>query len=235
MILRADQISGGYGSTAVLHGLDLTVGRGERRALIGRNGAGKTTLLRTIMGLIPLREGELHYDDHRLSRIKSHRRAGLGIGYVPQGRQIFPRLSVMENLRVAGIGSGARDHKATLAEILLEFPMLVDKADAPGGSLSGGQQQVLALGRALMVRPKLLLLDEPTEGVQPSIRDQIAEHVVRIADRNGMAVLVVEQNLDFAAAIADQCSVMSRGQVVANLPTHDLLTDRELQHRHLGV
>lgn len=235
MTLVIDSVRGGYGSTTVLHGLSLTVEPGERRAIIGRNGAGKTTLLKAIIGNVPVREGILALDGVDLGKVRPHRRARLGIGYVPQGRQIFPRLSVLENLHVGGVGSGTRTWKSTLDEVMDEFPMLADKAHSPGGSLSGGQQQLLALGRALMLRPKLMLLDEPTEGIQPSIRDQIVLHVNSISERTGMAVIVVEQNLDFAAAIASTASIIARGRVVAELKISELAGNRELQHRYLGV
>ncbi|QLQ09937.1 MAG: ABC transporter ATP-binding protein [Nocardioidaceae bacterium] len=235
MILSIKALHGGYGSTSVLHGLDLDIGVGERRAIIGRNGAGKTTLLKAIMGIVPVREGVITFDGSDLTRMRTHGRARLGIGYVPQGRQIFPRLSVLENLRVGGVGSGSPDWKSTLDEVMDEFPMLAEKANALGGSLSGGQQQLLALGRALMLKPKLLLLDEPTEGIQPSIRDQIVGHVNSICQKSGMAVVVVEQNLDFASAIADTGSIIVRGRVVAELPTAEIVNDRALQHKFLGV
>ena len=201
-------------------------------AVLGRNGAGKTTLLRAIMGLIPCRAGRIGIDGIDLTPLPAHQRARLGLGYVPQGREVFPSLTVMENLRM-----GARlapDSRAALEEVLDEFSLLREKRDARGGSLSGGQQQLLALGRALASRPRVLLMDEPSEGIQPSLVAQLAEHVRGIHAR-GLTVVLVEQNLEFAAALARQAYVMDKGRIVRALETAAILADRDLAREYLGV
>ena len=201
-------------------------------AVLGRNGAGKTTLLRAIMGLIPCRAGRIGIDGIDLTPLPAHQRARLGLGYVPQGREVFPSLTVMENLRM-----GARlapDSRAALEEVLDEFSLLREKRDARGGSLSGGQQQLLALGRALASQPRVLLMDEPSEGIQPSLVAQLAEHVRGIHAR-GLTVVLVEQNLEFAAALARQAYVMDKGRIVRALETAAILADTDLAREYLGV
>ena len=201
-------------------------------AVLGRNGAGKTTLLRAIMGLIPCRAGRIGIGGIDLTPLPAHQRARLGLGYVPQGREVFPGLTVMENLRM-----GARlapDSRAALEEVLDEFSLLREKRDARGGSLSGGQQQLLALGRALASRPRVLLMDEPSEGIQPSLVAQLAEHVRGIHAR-GLTVVLVEQNLEFAAALARQAYVMDKGRIVRALETAAILADTDLAREYLGV
>ena len=234
-MLRAEGLRAGYGTTPVLQDLDLSVAAGERVAVLGRNGAGKTTLLKTLMGQLPIMAGTVTFDGQDVSRLPAHARARLGIAYVPQGRQIFPGLSVLDNLRVAAYGTGRRDWKATLREVLDQFPVLREKGDLPGAGLSGGQQQILALGRALMTRPRLLLLDEPSEGIQPSIVSTIAAHVRDVNERQGITVVLVEQNLEFAVRVASHAQVMDKGRIVRDLPSAEILADRQLQHEYMGV
>ncbi|WP_406293227.1 ABC transporter ATP-binding protein [Embleya sp. NBC_00888] len=234
-MLTIDNVRAGYGRTTVLHGLSLTVADGDMIAVLGRNGAGKSTLLKAVIGTVPLSSGTIKLGDQDLSRKKPHRRARAGIAYVPQGRDIFPRLSVLDNLRVAAYGTRPRDASQLLEQVLMEFPVLNAKRAEPGGGLSGGQQQILALGRALMTDPRVLLLDEPSEGIQPSIVDQIAETVCRINGERGITVVIVEQNLDFAAKIAPHAHLMDKGQIVLRVPTKNLISDRLLQHEFLGV
>jgi urea ABC transporter ATP-binding protein UrtE len=234
-VLIVDRVRAGYGATPVLQELSLTVDTGARLALLGRNGVGKTTLLRALIGEIPLMAGSVVLDGQDLSKVPAHARARKGLAYVPQGRQIFPGLTVLDNLRVAAYGARRKEWKSTLDDILTEFPVLKEKAGLPGGGLSGGQQQILALGRALMTKPSVLLLDEPSEGIQPSIVDQIARHVRRINEEQGITVLIVEQNIEFAMKMADHASLMEKGRVVRSLPAADLLSDRGLQHEYLGV
>jgi ABC-type branched-subunit amino acid transport system ATPase component len=214
-MLRAEGLRAGYGTTPVLQDLDLSVAAGERVAVLGRNGAGKTTLLKTLMGQLPIMAGTVTFDGQDVSRLPAHARARLGIAYVPQGRQIFPGLSVLDNLRVAAYGTGRRDWRATLREVLDQFPVLREKADLAGAGLSGGQQQILALGRALMTRPRLLLLDEN--------------------ERQGITVVLVEQNLEFAVRVASHAQVMDKGRIVRDLPSAEILADRQLQHEYMGV
>lgn len=168
-MLHIENITAGYGAGPVLTGLSLTVNEGDRIAVLGRNGVGKTTLLRAITGEVLPRAGTIRFGDRDITRDAPHRRARSGIAYVPQGRDIFPGLSVLDNLKVAAYGTGQKGWGAVLSGVLDEFPILREKAKLPGGGLSGGQQQILALGRALMTQPRLLLLDEPSEGIQPSI------------------------------------------------------------------
>jgi urea transport system ATP-binding protein len=181
--------------------------------VLGRNGVGKTSLLRAILGLEPVRSGRIVWEDRALAGKPPYERARASIGNVPQGREIFPRLSVQENLRTA-FAAAPRDQRAIPAEVFELFPVLKDMLRRRGGDLSGGQQQQLAIARALVMRPRLLLLDEPIEGIQPSIIRQIGEVIRRLAAQGEMAILLVEQYLDFAREVADDLLVMDRGQVV---------------------
>jgi branched-chain amino acid transport system ATP-binding protein/urea transport system ATP-binding protein len=234
-VLRIEGVHAGYGRTEVLHGVTLEVDDGDMIAVLGRNGVGKTTLLKTIIGQVPVKEGRILLGDRDLSRARPHQRAREGVAYVPQGRDIFPRLTVLDNLRVAAFGTRQRSAGKTLEGLLGEFPILREKASQPGASLSGGQQQILALARALMTNPRVLLLDEPSEGIQPSIVDQIADTVTRINAERGITVVLVEQNLDFATKIARHAYLMAKGEIVRDLAAQDMLGDRSLQHEYLGV
>jgi len=234
-MLRTEGICAGYGSTPVLVDLSLDISAGSRVAILGRNGVGKTTLLRAITGEIALTSGRIWADERELSRMPAHQRARRGVAYVPQGRDIFPRLTVLDNLRVAAYGVRNKNFKDALNNVLDQFPILSEKAKLPGGGLSGGQQQILALGRALMTEPRILLLDEPSEGVQPSIVGDIAEHVRRINEEQSITVVLVEQNLEFATKVAEHAYLMDKGRIVRKLPAKDVLTDRDLQHEYLGV
>lgn len=234
-MLQINNISAGYGRTPVLHEITADVNKGELVALLGRNGVGKTTLLRTIIGEIAASAGDIHLAGRAVTKLKPHQRARAGIAYVPQGRQIFSDLTVLENLRVAGYASRQPGWQEIVDELLEQFPILKEKADQPGSSLSGGQQQILALGRALVTRPELLLLDEPSEGIQPSIVQQIAREIKDINNRRGITVVIVEQNLEFAASVADVAYVMDKGRIVRKLATDHLLSDVSLQHELLGV
>ncbi len=234
-MLRVENLTAGYGAGPVLNDLSLSVSASQRVAVLGRNGVGKTTLLRAIIGEVTAKEGTVELDGQDVTKHPAHRRARSGIAYVPQGRDIFPGLSVLDNLKVAAYATGKKGWAPVLEEVLDEFPILREKAKLPGGGLSGGQQQILALGRALMTQPKLLLLDEPSEGIQPSIVQQIAEHVRAINEERGITVIIVEQNLEFAVSIADHAYLMDKGQIVRELPAQEVLSDRELQHEYLGV
>jgi urea transport system ATP-binding protein len=216
-MLAVRDVDAAYGLSQVLSSIGLTVESGEAVALLGRNGVGKTTLLRTIVGLHPLARGNIAFDDHEIGRLPAHRRARLGIGYVPQGRGIFPHLTVEENLALgeSAIGSRATDKRRALERVFSYFPTLARVRSRKGGVLSGGEQQQLALGRALVAEPRLLLLDEPCEGIQPSIVQEIETVLSAIRRELGIALLLVEQHLDFAWSIADRYYVMQRGTVVA--------------------
>lgn len=234
-MLRAEEIHSGYGRTEVLAGVTLQVGPGEMVAVLGRNGVGKTTLLRTIVGHQRTTEGALEFDGRDITRLPVHARARLGIAYVPGSRDVFPGLSVVDNLRVAAYAAPRGEQQRTPEEMLAEFPALAAKRDARGESLSGGQQQILAVARALITAPKILLLDEPSEGVQPSIVQEIAELIRSANERSGVTVVLVEQNLDFAVKVAPSAHLMNRGRIVRALPTSDLLSDKLLQREYLGV
>ncbi len=213
-----------YGESHILRQVDLNVFPGQMVCLIGRNGVGKTTFLKTVMGLLKPRQGEILYQNQPVIRLTPDRRAKLGIGYVPQGREIIPRLTVKENLLLGmeALGKGEEKRRDELLDRAFDlFPVLKSMLWRMGGDLSGGQQQQLAIGRALMGDPKLLVLDEPTEGIQPSIILEIEAAVRRIITETGMSVLLVEQHLHFVRQ-ADWYYAMQRGGIVANGPTEEL-------------
>jgi urea transport system ATP-binding protein len=216
-----------YGESHILRQIDLSVFPGQMVCLIGRNGVGKTTFLKTVMGLLQPRQGEIVYQNQPIVRLSPDRRAKLGIGYVPQGREIIPRLTVKENLWLGleALDQGAAKHDDALLDRVFDlFPVLKSMLGRMGGDLSGGQQQQLAIGRALMGDPKLLVLDEPTEGIQPSIILEIEAAVRRIIAQSGMSVLLVEQHLHFVRQ-ADWYYAMQRGGIVAMGPTEQLSQD----------
>jgi urea transport system ATP-binding protein len=233
-MLRVDRLDAAYGKSQVLWGIDLAVAPGEAAALLGRNGVGKTTLLRTILGLHPCAAGRVFIGGDAavdVTDLPAHRRARLGVGYVPQGRDIFPHLTVEDNLEV---GLAAAPRGARVPDLVYElFPVLGEMRGRKGGVLSGGQQQQLAIGRALAARPRLLILDEPTEGVQPSIILQIEEALGRIRRELGVAVLLVEQYLEFAWSFATSYFVMQKGRIVDRGRTAD--GDSRAVSRLLGV
>jgi urea transport system ATP-binding protein len=213
-VLKIEQLNQYYGQSHTLWDLDLDVPEGQCTVLMGRNGVGKTTLLKCIMGLLPVRSGSMRYDDAELTRLGAERRARLGIGYVPQGRQIFPLLSVEENLLI-GLPA-RRDGLRKIPGFIFElFPVLKEMLGRRGGDLSGGQQQQLAIGRALVTDPRLLILDEPTEGIQPNIVAEIGSIVRRLNREMGLTVLLVEQKLPFARKVADRFCLLDRGRAVA--------------------
>jgi urea ABC transporter ATP-binding protein UrtE len=234
-MLKLEGLVAGYGRTTVLNGVDLELADGEIVTVLGRNGVGKSTMLKALIGTIRTTAGSILLDGEDISRLPAHVRARRGLAYVPQGRQIFPALTVNENLRVAAYGSGRDDWYARLEEVYAEYPVLAEKRNARASSLSGGQQQMLALGRALIASPRVLLLDEPSEGIQPSIIDQIVETLQRINRERGISVVLVEQNLDFAADVAERVYVMEKGRIVRELPASEVVRDRELQREYLGV
>lgn len=201
-----------YGESHTLWNLNLEVPAGACLCLMGRNGVGKTTLLKVIMGLIPVRSGTLHFGGRDLTGLKAEQRAGLAIGYVPQGREIFPLLTVEENLKTGLRARGGREIPTVVYEI---FPVLKKMLKRRGGDLSGGQQQQLAIARALVLEPKLLILDEPTEGIQPNIVSEIGDVILRLNQELGVTVLLVEQKLPFARRVASQFCLMDRGRAVA--------------------
>ncbi|HYH40728.1 MAG TPA: urea ABC transporter ATP-binding subunit UrtE [Burkholderiales bacterium] len=202
-----------YGGSHILRDVSFELPQGKVTALLGRNGVGKTTLLRTLMGLVPVRTGTVTLDGRDLTRATTYERARSGIGYVPQGREIFPRLSVAENLEM-GLATRPRGEKVP-ERIHAMFPVLREMLHRRGGDLSGGQQQQLAIARALAMAPKVLVLDEPTEGIQPSIIKDIERAIRALAATGEMSILLVEQYYDFARSLADQYLVMERGEIIA--------------------
>ena len=229
-MLEIQGLSVAYGESQVLWDVSLDVPPGGVVCLMGRNGVGKTTLLKTIMGLLPSRSGRIVFDGIDLVGRRPEERAACGIGYVPQGREIFPNLSVAENLRVGAMGRGRRHTDGEdLDEIFALFPKLKPLLGRKGGVLSGGEQQQLAIGRVLLARPKLLLMDEPTEGIQPNVILQIEDAIDRIRER-GIAVLLVEQYLEFAWRLAGSYAIMRKGAIVATGGTADLRHDVVRQH-----
>lgn len=221
-----------YGSSQILWELDLNIQAGAITCLMGRNGVGKTTALKVLMGLLPIASGELHYANTEISQWNAERRPHEGIGYVPQGRDVFPQLTVEENLKI-GL-SCRKDKSRKIPDKIFDlFPVLHEMLSRRGGDLSGGQQQQLAIGRALVIEPKVLILDEPNEGIQPNIVQQIGDVILQLNKQENLTVLLVEQKLGFARRVGDYFSLMEKGSVVA---TGDMaaLSD-ELIAKHLAV
>ena len=233
MSLEVKDLAGGYGRAPILHGIGIEVGEGEVVGILGHNGMGKSTLLKTLMGLLPARAGSVRYYGSEITRLPANERARLGMGYVPQGRGIFPRLSVRENLEFAWQDHDRDDGGAALAALLADFPRLEPLLGRKGDTLSGGEQQLLALARCLMGDPGFLLLDEPTEGIQPSIVEDVARTLSELRDSRGLSILLVEQNFDFIAELSDRVLVLERGRITGELARSEL-TDRAKVDRYLG-
>ena len=230
-MLEVRGLSSRYGRIPALAGVDLDVARGELVALVGGNGAGKTTLLRTISGVQPCSGGAIRFEGRDLDRASSRARVKLGIVQVPEGRQVFGPLSVDDNLRLGAFARGTRE---TLHDVLALFPALSSKRRAPAGTLSGGQQQMLAIGRALMAGPKLLLLDEPSMGLAPRLAAEVFAQIAALKSR-GTTILLVDQNARAALGIADRGYVMETGRVVLAGPARALLDDPQVQQAYLGL
>ena len=231
-LLAVDGLRSGYGGKPILQGIDLAIHAREITAVIGRNGVGKSTLMKTVIGLLPATAGSVRFGGRDIAHQAPHTRARLGIGYVPQGRDVFPRMTVEENLRVGLSISGART--GDFEPIYGYFPILKERRRQAAGTLSGGQQQQLAIGRVLVSKPSLLLLDEPSEGIQPSIVQEIARIVVDLNRTTGLTVVLVEQNIDMIRAMARRCYVMDKGRVVTEL-TPAMLDDADIVRRYLAV
>jgi branched-chain amino acid transport system ATP-binding protein len=232
-MLKIEGLVSGYGRIGVLDGITLSVAQAECVGILGHNGMGKSTLLRAIIGLLPTWAGAITFAGKPIERDPPHRRVRQGIGYVPQGRQIFPGLSVRENLQFGALAKGLNKAEAETAA-LAEFPELARLLDRPGGTLSGGEQQLLALARALCGKPRILLLDEPTEGIQPSIVEAMVERIRDLRRSRGLAVLLVEQNLDFIRGLADRVLLIHRGRIVREL-SHVAIDDPSLELEFIGV
>ena len=232
-MLTVNALHAAYGRIPILNGVSIGIADGEFVGVLGHNGMGKTTLLKTLMGLLAATGGTVAYNGEDITRLAPHQRARRGIGYVPQGREIFPGLSVMENLRM-GCMSRDGSEEAAIEPILAEFPRLKPLLDRLGGALSGGEQQLLAIARCLCAGPKLVLLDEPTEGIQPSIIDEIIERLQALRLRYGLTIMLVEQNLDFIRALSNRVLIMHKGRITREV-TADEIADRDILHEFVGM
>ncbi|MBR7793723.1 urea ABC transporter ATP-binding subunit UrtE [Undibacterium sp. FT147W] len=232
-MLEVIQLHQYYGSSHTLRGISLSLNKGECLTLLGRNGVGKTTLLKCLMGVLPASQGEVIFEGRNIKKLTPHERAKAGIAYVPQGREIFARLTVEDNLLMGMATLPAKRAKTIKGEVYELFPVLKEMLHRRGGDLSGGQQQQLAIARALLAEPKLIILDEPTEGIQPSIIKDIGRVIRLLRERGDMGILLCEQYFDFARELADQFVVLSRGEVVAS-GTQDLMDGDDIK-RHLAV
>ena len=229
-IFEVKSLSGGYGKVPILHGIEFAVNENEVVGILGHNGMGKSTLLKTVMGFLPVGSGSVRFQSTDITRMSPFERAGLGLGYVPQGRLIFPLLTVRDNLRFAWHEYTGIPESDAIEEALTEFPRLRDLLDREGGSLSGGEQQILALARCLLSDPEFLLLDEPTEGIQPSIIAEMAEVLLQLRKNRGLSILLVEQNFDFISDLADRVLVLERGRITGKLSRADLADQAKVNH-----
>ncbi len=233
-MLRLDNINVYYGESHILRSVSFEVEQGQVLCLMGRNGVGKTTTLKTIMGLLKAKSGQIQFGADDMTAEPSDRRVRRGLAYVPQGREILPHLTVRENLRLGlwarSVQGNHQPEEAAFEEVLALFPKLKQILDRPGGVLSGGEQQQLAIGRALLSKPKVLLLDEPTEGIQPSVVEQIEEVILGFKSQRRFAILLVEQGIQFARRLADAYVIMAKGAVVASGQTSELSEEQVKQH-----
>jgi branched-chain amino acid transport system ATP-binding protein len=232
MQLQISALKSGYGRVRIINNVSLEVETASIVAVIGRNGVGKTTLIKTIMGALPSAEGAITFRNHDITRLSAAERARLGIGYVPQGRGIFTRMSVAANLTLgAGVGNAS---DPDLKRAFSFFPILEKRLPQLAGSMSGGEQQQLAIGRILAGRPEIILFDEPSEGIQPNIVQEIGSIIRRLRDEEGLTIMIVEQNLQLIRSVADYCLVMDKGQIIARIDP-DELADPEVAQRYLAI
>ena len=232
MPLSVSNLYSGYGKVRIVQDVSMSIGEGEIVAVIGRNGVGKTTLMKTLIGIIGTLHGKIEFNGRDISRLSSSRRARLGIGYVPQGRGIFTRMSVGDNLTM---GERVGDVRSVNRQRVFQFfPILQERLSQKAGSLSGGEQQQLAFGRILAGQPELILLDEPSEGIQPNIVQEIGRIINRLRQEEGLTVVIVEQNLELIHAVADRCIVMDKGEIIAEL-TAEEIKDPEVARRYLAI
>ena len=229
-LLEIKSLSGGYGRVPILHGIEFDVAENEVVGILGHNGMGKTTLLKTLMGFLPATSGQVRYHQSEITRAPPFERAGMGLGYVPQGRGIFPQLTVRDNLRFAWHDYAGAPEAEVMEAVLSDFPRLKRLLDREGGALSGGEQQLLALARCLMGDPDFLLLDEPTEGIQPSIIEEMAETLLQLREARGLSILLVEQNFDFISDLSDRVLVLERGRITGELSRADLADQAKVDH-----
>ncbi|GGX93135.1 urea ABC transporter ATP-binding subunit UrtE [Massilia dura] len=232
-MLQVESVNQYYGSSHTLRGVSLAVEKGQCMALLGRNGVGKTTLLKCLMGVLPVARGKVTWNGRDITKLKPHQRAKAGIAYVPQGREIFARLTVEENLTMGMATLSSREAATISGEVYELFPVLKEMRHRRGGDLSGGQQQQLAIARAMLQKPGLIILDEPTEGIQPSIIKDIGRVIRLLRERGDIGILLCEQYFDFAHELADTFVVMSRGEVVASGGAEEM--GGEHVRRHLAV
>ena len=233
MMLKVTELCTGYGRIPILNGVSFTVEEGEFVGILGHNGMGKTTLLKALMGFLPAASGHVRFADVDVTAAAPHRRARLGLGYVPQGREIFPNLTVLDNLRM-GCTKESGAEQDIIAPILEDFPRLKPLLDRAGGALSGGEQQLLAIARCLCGKPRLVLLDEPTEGIQPSIIDEIVDTLKRLREKKGLTIILVEQNLDFIAALSQRILIIQKGTITREARPNDL-ADPGLVGEFVGI
>jgi branched-chain amino acid transport system ATP-binding protein len=235
-MLTLDDVHSHYGKSHILHGVSVRVEPGEVVGLLGRNGVGKSTTLKTIMGLVRPSRGRITFEGRDITGLAPHRLARLGIGYVPEDRRIFKLLTVLENLRTGLDRSGVTDarREALLEKVYRHFPVLRERRHQAGGTLSGGEQQMLAIARAMMLEPKIILLDEPTEGLMPRMVAQIRE-IIEILHREGVAILLVEQNVPLTLGVAGRVYIMEKGTVRHHAAAAELLGSHDVIHQYLGV
>jgi branched-chain amino acid transport system ATP-binding protein len=235
-MLSLDQVQAHYGKSHVLHGVSLRVERGEVVGLLGRNGVGKSTTLKAVMGLVRPSGGRVTLENREITGLPPHGLARMGIAWVPEDRRIFRLLTVFENLRTGLDRAGVSDarRKELLDKVYASFPVLAERRRQAGGTLSGGEQQMLAIARAMMLEPKIILLDEPTEGLMPRMVGQIRE-IIRVLHREGVAILLVEQNVPLTLEVAERVYIMEKGVVRHHGPAAELRADPEIVHRYLGV
>jgi branched-chain amino acid transport system ATP-binding protein len=233
MMLHVKGLRTGYGRIPILNGVSFAVNQGEFIGILGHNGMGKTTLLKALMGFLPATGGRIQFADDDVTTAEPYRRARLGLGYVPQGREIFPGLTVYDNLRM-GCAKQNGGEQDIIAEILEEFSRLKPLLDRPGGALSGGEQQLLAIARCLCGRPRLVLLDEPTEGIQPSIIEEIVEILQRLREKSGLTMILVEQNLEFIAELSKRIFIIQKGAITREVRAEDL-GDASLVTEFIGI
>jgi urea transport system ATP-binding protein len=229
-MLKVDSLHVSYGKSRVINGVSLNVSQGDKICLMGRNGVGKTTFLKSIIGILPVRQGRIDFDKKDVTNAKAYQRSRMGIAYVPQGREIIPMLTVKENLVLGAMAHHAKETGSRMEEVLEYLPALKEHLSRKGGVLSGGQQQQLAIGRALMSQPKILFLDEPSEGIQPNIVEEIVGILNRIHQEKSLTIFIVEQNLDVAFKVANQFYIMEKGMIVASGRAEEFTSDTVKQY-----
>ncbi len=233
MTLEVDGLHTGYGGIKVLHGVSFAVPDGDILAVLGRNGMGKTTLIRCVAGLLPASAGSISLDGHDITRLPPHERARLGLTTVVQGRGIFPRLTVRENLEMGRIAAGG-NKRSRVDEVIGYFPRLGERLEQAAGTMSGGEQQMLAIGRGLMTHPRIMLLDEPSDGIMPILVIQIADILAEINRREGMTIIIVEQNLPMVFRMTNHCMIIEKGRIVAE-GSREEISSSELMKEYLAI